>query len=136
VFEQLWALGLQEYDALQEIQWAYQAMDGALTKAPLGGEKTGPNPTDRGKRGTKRSILVDGRGVVLGVAVMGANTVDFQMLQDTLDSIPAACPLAPAEAEQGLWLDTGALGEEGRQLYGHGPLACAFIAFHQAGLAG
>src|SRR5438105_8670796 len=39
VFEQLWALGLQEYDELQAIQWAYQAMDGAMTKAPLGGEK-------------------------------------------------------------------------------------------------
>lgn len=39
VFEQLWALGLTEYDELQQIQWAYQAMDGALTKAPLGGEK-------------------------------------------------------------------------------------------------
>src|SRR5450432_691850 len=39
VFEQLWALGLQEYDEMQEIQWAYQAMDGAMTKAPLGGEK-------------------------------------------------------------------------------------------------
>jgi transposase len=39
VFEQLWALGLQDYDELQEIQWAYQAMDGAMTKAPLGGGK-------------------------------------------------------------------------------------------------
>jgi transposase len=38
VFEQLWALGLDEYDELQQIQWAYQAMDGAMTKAPLGGE--------------------------------------------------------------------------------------------------
>ena len=41
VFERLWALGLQEYDELRAIQWAYQAMDGALTKAPLGGEKHG-----------------------------------------------------------------------------------------------
>ncbi len=41
IFEQLWALGLREYDELQEIQWAYQAMDGAMTKAPLGGEKDG-----------------------------------------------------------------------------------------------
>jgi transposase len=40
VFDQLWALGLQEYDELKEMQWAYQAMDGAMTKAPLGGEKT------------------------------------------------------------------------------------------------
>jgi transposase len=42
VFEQPWALGLQEYDELREIQWAYQAMDGAMTKAPLGGEKNRP----------------------------------------------------------------------------------------------
>lgn len=42
VFEQLWALGLQAYDELQQIQWAYQAMDGALTKAPLGGENDWP----------------------------------------------------------------------------------------------
>ena len=44
VFEQLWALGLQEYDELQTIEWAYQAMDGAMTKAPLGGEKNRAQP--------------------------------------------------------------------------------------------
>ncbi len=33
--------------------------------------------------------------------------MDFQLLQETLDSVPAACPLAPAEVEQGLWLDKG-----------------------------
>lgn len=44
VFEQLWALELQEYDELREIQWAYQAMDGAMTKAPLGGKKHGAQP--------------------------------------------------------------------------------------------
>ena len=61
-FERLWALALAAYDALQAIQWAYQALDGALTNAPLGGKKTGPHPTGRGKTGTKRSVLVDGRG--------------------------------------------------------------------------
>jgi putative transposase len=71
------------------------------------GEKTGPNPTDRGKQGTKRSLLVDGRGVPLGVAVAGANKVDFQLLQETLDSIPESCPLVPEDSEQGLWLDKG-----------------------------
>jgi len=107
VFERLWALDLQEYDELREIQWGYQAMDGAMTKAPLGGKRTGPNPTDRSKRGTKRSLLMAGRGVPLGVAVAGANRVDFQLLQETLDSIPEECPLAPADIEQGLWLDKG-----------------------------
>ncbi len=52
-------------------------MDGVITKAPLGGKSTGPNPytqTDRSKSGTKRSILVvDGKGVPIGVSVDGAN---------------------------------------------------------------
>ena len=36
-----------------------------MTKAPLGGAGTGANPTDRGKKGTKRSILTDGKGIPL-----------------------------------------------------------------------
>jgi transposase len=39
VFEKLWALGLKKYDALKGIDWAWQSMDGAMTKAPLGGGK-------------------------------------------------------------------------------------------------
>jgi putative transposase len=51
VFLELWRQGLHAYDELKGIQWDWLAMDGAMTKAPLGGEKTGPNPTDRAKRG-------------------------------------------------------------------------------------
>jgi transposase len=39
VFEKLWALGLEEYDALEGIEWTWQALDGTMTKAPLGGGK-------------------------------------------------------------------------------------------------
>ena len=41
VFVALWEQGLVEYDALQGIAWEWLAMDGAMTKAPLGGEKGG-----------------------------------------------------------------------------------------------
>ena len=54
--------GLSVYDRTNRIDWKWQAMDGVNTKAPLGGKSTGPNPTDRSKSGTKRSILVDGKG--------------------------------------------------------------------------
>ena len=37
------------------------------------GEKTGRNPTDRGKRGVKRSVLTDGSGIPLSVVIDGAN---------------------------------------------------------------
>ena len=44
VFENLWEQGLQEYDALKGLDWQWLAMDGAMTKAPLGGEKDGQQP--------------------------------------------------------------------------------------------
>ena len=56
LFEEMWKAGLLEYDKEKGIEWEWQSMDGAMTKAPLGGEGTGANPTDRGKKGTKRSI--------------------------------------------------------------------------------
>lgn len=53
-----------------------------------GGPATGPNPTDRGKPGTKRHLVVDGRGTPLGVTLSGANRHDSMALADTLDAIP------------------------------------------------
>ena len=40
----LWEQGLVEYDALHGLDWAWLAMDGAMTTAPLGGEKGGQEP--------------------------------------------------------------------------------------------
>ena len=53
-----------------------------------GGEETGPNPTDRGKPGTKRHIVTDARGTPLGVVLTGANRHDSTQLTATLDAIP------------------------------------------------
>jgi transposase len=39
VFQKLWRLALAEYDDLKGIDWQWQCLDGAMTKAPLGGEK-------------------------------------------------------------------------------------------------
>ena len=51
VFLKLWQRGVERFDDLRGIEWAWLSMDGAMTKAPLGGEETGRNPTDRGKKG-------------------------------------------------------------------------------------
>jgi putative transposase len=53
VFKRLWRLLLREYDEWRGIQWRWQAIDSATTKAPLGGEATGKSPVERGKSGTK-----------------------------------------------------------------------------------
>ena len=80
------------------------------------GKKTGPNPTDRAKGGVKRSLLTDGAGVPLGIAVDGANRNDFKMARATLESIPIARPEPTAEKPQGLCLDKGYDYEEVRAL--------------------
>jgi transposase len=53
VFEEFWRQGLTAYDERQGIRWEWLSCDGALGKAPLGGEKTGPNPTDRANKGRR-----------------------------------------------------------------------------------
>jgi transposase len=42
VFLQLWQAGLEQFDELNGIDWEWLSLDGAITKAPLGGEKNRP----------------------------------------------------------------------------------------------
>jgi transposase len=53
-----------------------------------GGELTGPNPTDRGKPGSKRHVLVDANGIPLAFALTPANVHDSTMLEPVLDTVP------------------------------------------------
>jgi transposase len=71
------------------------------------GGKTGANPTDRGKRGVKRSLLTEAQGVPVGVAVDGANRHDMKLVRPTLDSVVMARPEPTLEQPQGMCLDKG-----------------------------
>lgn len=44
VFGTLWKRMLRRYDARRGIAWRWQSLDGAQTKAPLGGEKNREKP--------------------------------------------------------------------------------------------
>lgn len=50
---------------------------------------TGPNPTDRGKAGSKLHLLTDAAGLPLAVAVSAANTHDMNGLKPLVRAIPA-----------------------------------------------
>ena len=80
------------------------------------GKKTGPNPTDRAKSGTKRSLLTDGRGVPLAVAVAGANRPDFKLARETLENVNIDQPEPTPEGPQGLCMDAGYDYDEVREL--------------------
>lgn len=49
-----------------DIDWEPAWVDSASVPAPRGAE-TGPNPTDCGKSGSKRHVMVDGNGTPLAV---------------------------------------------------------------------
>jgi len=74
----------------------------------------GKNPTDRGKMGTKKSVLVDGDGGPLGVAIEGANVPDCKLLRATIEAIVAERPRPTAKHPQNLCLDKGYDNPTGR----------------------
>jgi putative transposase len=87
LFERMWESGLMDYDTEKGIEWEWQAIDGAMTKAPLGEAGTGANPTDRSKKSMKRSLLTDTNGIPLSVVTHGANRHDKMFVKQTLDAI-------------------------------------------------
>ena len=76
-------------------------------KGAFGGDLVGPNPTDRGKNGVKRSLLVEADGGPLSVIIAGANVRDDKLLAATLDAVVLERPEPTEETPQHLCLDKG-----------------------------
>src|SRR3954469_22180537 len=56
-------------------------LDSCSVRAKRGGDLTGPNPTDRGKRGTKYHIATTGDGVPVACAATAANVNDTLLFE-------------------------------------------------------
>jgi transposase len=87
VFDRLEQLCLEAYDRVVGLELADISVDGCVVKAPCGGEAAGKSPVDRGKQGTKRSLLVDGAGIPLGCVTAPANQHDSPLLRPTLETL-------------------------------------------------
>lgn len=87
IFAELEQICLTAYDKIIGLDLADLVVDGCITKAPCGGEAAGRSPVDRGKQGTKRSLLVDGKGIPLGCVVASANCHDSPLLAPTLEKL-------------------------------------------------
>ncbi len=114
LFEHLWAQLVEACDEVGELDWQWQAADRAMGKARCGGDCVGPNPTDRGKNGTKRSILVEADGGPLAVVIEGANVHDTKLLEKTLASIVVKRRKLTWVQPQHLCLDKGYDNPTGR----------------------
>jgi transposase len=87
--EALEGIARDAYDRVVGLELSEVAVDCCITKAPRGGEKAGRSPVDRGKRGIKRSVAVDARGIPLAVVTAPANRHDSPLLAQTLDAARA-----------------------------------------------
>jgi len=74
---------------------------------PLGGDETGPDPTNRGKLGTKRHLLSDRRGAPLSLVLSAANRTDMKLAEATLDGLVVDRPPPTAGHPQHLARDKG-----------------------------
>ena len=87
IFTELEQLCLRSYDKMIGLDLQDLVVDGCIVKAPCRGEAAGRSPVDRGKQGTKRSLLVDGNGIPLGCVAAGANRNDSLLLAPTLEKL-------------------------------------------------
>jgi len=113
LLEEIWAYLVRECEELGGVRWEWQAADGVMGKSRHEGGARGPNPTDRAKMGTKKSVLVEQHGGPLGVAIAGANVHDTKLLADTIDAVVIARP-DPEQHVQNLCLDKGYDNPTGR----------------------
>lgn len=93
VFRRLWEMGLLQAYLENHLDFEWITMDGCMTKSPLGGEKTGANPTDRGKCGTKRHLMTEAKGLPISLQVTGANTNDITQVEALFDNLAIVLPL-------------------------------------------
>jgi transposase len=115
VMEALEEIALGAYDRLIGLELLDVSVDGCITKAPCGGAKSGTSPVDRGKRGIKRSTMVDANGIPLAVVAAGANHHDSPLLAPTLDAADAKAAVELPE-HAGVHLDRAYDSKKTRQL--------------------
>jgi transposase len=89
VWERLREVLLAELQEADRIDWSRAPLDSSHVRALGGGEKTGKNPTDRGKLGTKHHLLTDAQGIPLAATITGSNVPDVKEALHVVDKVPA-----------------------------------------------
>ena len=84
-------------------------VDGVNVRAFGGGDQTGPNPVDRGRKGTKHTLMVDANGVPLVIHTAGANASDHNQILPVVMDFPhvGGTPGRPKEHPDNLYADRG-----------------------------
>jgi transposase len=88
VWQRLHEVLLAELQEADRIDWSRASVDSGHARALGGGEKTGPNPTDRRKPGSKHHVVTDAEGVPLAATTTASNTHDVNEMLPVVDAVP------------------------------------------------
>ncbi|WP_321965202.1 IS5 family transposase [Paraburkholderia sp. J7] len=125
VWEQLHEVLLARLRAADQIDWSRVIVDSSSIRAVGSGPKTGPNPTDRARPGSKHHLITEAQGVPLAVILTGANRNDVTQLQALVEAIP------PIRGKRGKPLSKPRV-VQGDRGYDHDKYRCPL---HAAGIA-
>ena len=81
VFQKLWKAGVEQFDELKGLDWAWLSMDGAMTKAPLGGEKNRPKPYGPGQKRRQTQSVDRGPRSPCGLGGRGSQSARYEVGQ-------------------------------------------------------
>ena len=118
IWDRLHADLLRELNAAGRLDPGTAIVDGVLVRAFGGGDATGPSPVDRGKPGTKHTLLVDRNGAPLKIRTAGANASDHRQVIPLVLAFPrvGGKPGRPKERPDELYADRGYDSEATRWL--------------------
>ncbi|AUT65077.1 IS5 family transposase [Paraburkholderia terrae] len=88
VWDRLHELLLAKLREADRIDWSRVVVDSSSIRAVGAGPKTGPNPTDRARPGSKHHLITEAQGIPLAVILTGANRHDVTQLHALVDAIP------------------------------------------------
>jgi transposase len=88
VWETIKLLLLDQLREADKLDFSRVAIDSSLVRAFGGGQRTGPNPTDRRRPGSKHHIVADANGIPLVTHVTAANQHDVTQTIPLIDDIP------------------------------------------------
>ncbi|MFE7595727.1 IS5 family transposase [Streptomyces sp. NPDC057494] len=88
VWARLYRVILDELGVRRQLGWSRYAIDSVSLRAAKRGPLIGPNPTDRGKLGSKIHLITDRNGLPLSPGISGANTHHSQALEPLVRGIP------------------------------------------------
>ncbi|WP_150778012.1 IS5 family transposase [Pandoraea sputorum] len=88
VWDRLHEVLLATLRAADRIDCSRVVVDSSSIRAVGSGPKTGPNPTDRARPGSKHHVLTDAQGISLSLILTGANRNDITQLLPLIEAIP------------------------------------------------